>query len=94
MNSATTLDWKYYLGLTLLGTSFLALGVIAAAPALFPAATAAAVVTGGIIAGEVSFWASAVLLGKPFFAALKAKVKGWFCKDSESSAPPVCEKVG
>jgi hypothetical protein len=77
--------WKYYLGLTLFAYSLATIPLAALCPWLFSAAVAAAVVTGVVISGEVGFWVSAALLGKPFVEALKAKLKGWFARPA---APP------
>jgi hypothetical protein len=77
--------WKYYLGLALFAFSLATFGLAALTPLVFAPAVAATVATGGVISGEIGFWVSAALLGKPFIEALKAKVKGIFAR---RSAPP------
>lgn len=68
-------DWKYYLGLGLFIFSWLTFAVALLAPFMpVSKATAAALATAFIIAGEVTFWASIALLGKPFLQLLKAKL--------------------
>ncbi len=68
-------DWKYYLGLGLFIFSWLTFFVALLAPFMpVSKATAAALATAFIIAGEVTFWASVALLGKPFMQLLKTKL--------------------
>lgn len=68
-------DWKYYLGVTLFVFSWLTFGFAFVAPFLPVSAAIAAVIAAAfIIAGEVTFWASVALLGKPFMQFLKAKL--------------------
>jgi hypothetical protein len=68
-------DWKYYLGITLFVFSWLTFGFAFLAPFLPVSAAIAAVIAAAfIIAGEVTFWASVALLGKPFMQFLKAKL--------------------
>ena len=68
-------DWKYYLGTTLFVFSWLTFGFAFLAPFLPVSAAVAAVIAAAfIIAGEVTFWASAALMGKPFMQFLKAKL--------------------
>jgi hypothetical protein len=87
MNQAPTKGWKFYLGLTLFLFSLATFGAAALAPFLFSAATAATVVTAAVVSGEIGFWVSAALLGKPFVEALKAKVKGLFARGM-GAVPP------
>jgi hypothetical protein len=68
-------DWKYYLGLGLFIFSWLTFAVALLAPFMpVSKATAVALATAFIITGEVTFWASVVLLGKPFMQLLKTKL--------------------
>ena len=68
-------DWRYYLGLGLFIFSWLTFAVALLTPFMpVSNATAAALATAFIIAGEVTFWASVALLGKPFMQLLKAKL--------------------
>lgn len=68
-------DWKYYLGLGLFIFSWLTFFVALLAPFMpVSKATAAALATAFIVAGEVTFWASVALLGKPFMQLLKTKL--------------------
>ncbi len=68
-------DWKYYLGITLFIFSWLTFGFAFVAPFLPVSAAIAAVIAAAfIIAGEVTFWASVALLGKPFMQFLKTKL--------------------
>lgn len=68
-------DWKYYLGINLFVFSWLTFGFAFVAPFLPVSAAIAAVMAAAlIIAGEVTFWASVALLGKPFMQFLKAKL--------------------
>ena len=67
--------WRYYIGITLFVFSWLTFGLAFLTPFLPVSATVAAVIaTALIIAGEVTFWASVALLGKPFMQFLKAKL--------------------
>jgi hypothetical protein len=68
-------DWKYYLGVGLFIFSWLTFAVTLLTPFMpVSKATAAVLVTALIIAGEVTFWASIALLGKPFMQLLKTKL--------------------
>ncbi len=68
-------DWKYYLGLFLFIFSWLIFFFALLAPFMpVSKATAAALATVFIITGEVTFWASVALLGKPFMQLLKARL--------------------
>ncbi|MCB2190602.1 MAG: hypothetical protein KQI62_03505 [Deltaproteobacteria bacterium] len=40
-----------------------------------------------LASGEVSFWGAAALLGKPFLAALKAKIAAWFRRPAALPKP-------
>lgn len=81
-----TKDWKYYLGLSLFIYSVVPILVLAILPflgmSLSEMGTLAVVF---LASGEVAFYASAVLLGKPFLAALKTKFASWFRREA---APP------
>jgi hypothetical protein len=81
--------WKFYLGLALFIYSLATFGIAALAPFLFGPAVAATVATGVIISGEVGFWVSAALLGKPFVLALKAKLKGLFISGPIGPPQPI-----
>lgn len=68
-------DWRYYLGIGLFIFSWLTFFVALLVPFMpVSHAIAAALATAFIIAGEVTFWASVALLGKPFMQLLKAKL--------------------
>ncbi len=77
---------KFYVGLALFVYSFGTFGIAALVPFLFSPTVAAALVTGVVISGELGFWVSAALLGKPFVDALKAKVAALFVRP-EPRAP-------
>lgn len=81
-------DWKYYLGLGLFISNFVAYGMIAILPFCgFSGATTAALATGLVLFAEGAFLVSVVLLGKPFLEA----VKTWFKKilrRAVASQPP------
>ncbi|MCF8043699.1 MAG: transporter suffix domain-containing protein [Desulfarculaceae bacterium] len=81
-----TKDWKYYLGLSLFIYSLAPIVIVALLPFfgmdLAEMGTLAVVF---LTSGEVSFWGAAVLLGKPFMAALKQKFASWFRREA---APP------
>lgn len=83
-----TKDWKYYLGLSLFIYSLVPILVLAILPfmgmSLSEMGTLAVVF---LASGEVAFYASAVLLGKPFLAALKAKCAAWFRCDATPPQP-------
>jgi hypothetical protein len=81
--------WKFRIGLALFIYScatFLAAVLI---PFLFSTAVAATLVTCVVISGEVGFWVSAALLGKPFIQGLKAKLKGWFARTDPAAPRPI-----
>ena len=68
-------DWRYYFGIGLFIFSWLTFFFALLAPFLpVPNAIAAALATAFIIAGEVTFWASVALLGKPFMQLLKTRL--------------------
>jgi hypothetical protein len=79
--------WKYYLGLALFGYSVMTFGLAALAPFVFAPARAATIATGVVVSGEVGFWVSAALLGKPFVEALKANVKGLWTRPAVPPRP-------
>ena len=72
-------NWQFYLGIIFLGYSLVTFPLAALAPFL-PLSTAqiASVATGIVISGEIGFWCSAALLGKPFVKAVKTKVVEFF----------------
>lgn len=72
--------WKFYLGLSLFIYSCATFGIAALVPFLFSPAVAASLVTCVVISGEVGFWASAALLGRPFVDALKSKLASVFMR--------------
>ncbi len=81
-----TKDWKYYLGLSLFIYSLIPICVVGALPFLgLSLAESGAVAVVFLASGEVAFFASAVLLGKEFLAALKKRVISWFRREA---APP------
>jgi hypothetical protein len=81
--------WKFWVGVSLLVGSCVTLASAALMPLVFSAAVAATAATALIVAGEVFFWVSAVLLGKPFVAALTAKVKGFLGGPAAPRTDPV-----
>jgi hypothetical protein len=83
MDQTPARGWPFYAGVALFAFSCSTFGVAALAPFLLPAAAAAAVATGAIVSGEVGFWVGVALLGKPFVAALKAKLTGPFIRKAE-----------
>jgi len=74
-----TKDWKYYLGLGLFIYSLIPICVVGVLPfvgmSLAESGTLAVVF---LASGEVAFYASAILLGKEFLAALKRRLFSWF----------------
>ena len=87
MSRAPEKVWKYYIGLTLFGYSLTTFPLAALAPFLFSPALAATVATAIVVSGEVGFWISAAILGKPFVEALKAKVRSFFSRPAEAGPP-------
>jgi hypothetical protein len=71
-------DWKYYPGLALFTYSLAAYGIAAATPLFFTPAVAATVAGGVVASGEISFWVSVALLGRPVVLALRARFRGCF----------------
>ncbi|MFQ5935515.1 MAG: transporter suffix domain-containing protein [Acidiferrobacterales bacterium] len=68
-------DWKFYLGLVLFVISWGTFGIMLVIPFLpLSAGKAAAIVTALLICTELTFWASAALLGKQFLRYLKEKL--------------------
>ena len=78
--------WKFYVGLALFVYSLGTFGVAALVPFLFSPTAAAALVTGVVVSGELGFWVSAALLGKPFIDTLKARLAALLAS-RESRAP-------
>jgi len=87
MEQAPGRGWRWYVGLALFVYSCLTFVIAALVPFAFSAAVAATVATGVIVSGEVGFWVSAALLGKPFVEGLKAKLKGLFTRQQQVAAP-------
>ncbi|MFQ5935030.1 MAG: transporter suffix domain-containing protein [Acidiferrobacterales bacterium] len=86
-------DWKYYLGLTLFIFSWCTFGFAFLVPLLgLSMATAAAVATALIISGEVTFWASVALLGKPLVQAFKAKMIAFLRRRATVELRPVSKR--
>lgn len=81
-----TKDWKYYLGLVLLGYSLVPIIVVALLPLLgMDLAESGTLAVVFLASGEVSFYGSAALLGKQFLAVMKNKLASWFHRPA---APP------
>ncbi|OIO70758.1 MAG: hypothetical protein AUJ57_08140 [Zetaproteobacteria bacterium CG1_02_53_45] len=72
--------FKRQLGLCLFWASWLLWGVLPALPFVLDAdgATTAMVATGLLVAAEVSFFGSLLLLGKPFYQLFKARLKPYW----------------
>ncbi len=81
--------WKFYVGLALIVYSFGTLGIAVLVPFLFSPSVAAALVTGVVVSGEIGFWLSAALLGKPFIDALKAKLAALLARQAPRAPRPV-----
>lgn len=81
-------NWKYYLGLGLFAYSWLPWLTVGLVP-LLPLNAAQAVAFGAVYlgTGEAAFLLALVLLGKPFMAAVKAKVWGWFKREPGLARP-------
>jgi hypothetical protein len=73
-------NWKFYVGVALLGYSSGTFGLAALVPLLFSPTVAATMATVVLISGELGFWVSAALLGKPAIDALKAKLAALFVR--------------
>lgn len=58
---------------------------------MFGPTVAATVATGIVISGEVCFWVSAALLGKPFVEGVKAKIKSLFQR-APVAPPPISRR--
>ncbi len=83
-----TKDWKYYLGISLFAYSFIPLSVVAALPFLgMSLAESGAMAVIFLATGEISFYASAALLGKEFLAAMKKRVLSWFRTEAGPPKP-------
>jgi hypothetical protein len=80
MESTLARGWKFYIGVVLFVYSFGTFGIAALVPFLFSPAMAATLVTGVVVSGEIGFWVSAALLGRPFVDALKAKLVAPFVR--------------
>ena len=74
--------YKRLLGLCLFWASWLFWGLILIAPFVLDAdaATITMVVTALLVVAEVSFFTSLLLLGKPFYLAMKARLKPYWFK--------------
>lgn len=83
MSRAEVDGWKYYVGLALFVYSMTTFPLAALAPLVFSPAAAVTAATAIVLSGEVGFWVSAALLGKPFLDAMKAKLRGWFARNAE-----------
>jgi hypothetical protein len=81
--------WKFHLGLALFAYSFGTFGIAALVPFLFSPTVASALVTGVVISGELGFWVSAALLGRPFIEALKAKPAALLTRRSSRAPRPI-----
>jgi hypothetical protein len=79
-------NWKYYLGLSLFIYSCFPYLIALVLPFLgLSAAVATSIAAGIVISGEIAFFASVALLGKPFMEAIKAKARQWL---KRPVAPP------
>jgi hypothetical protein len=78
---------KRLLGLCLFWVSWLFWGLVLMVPFVLEADTTsiAVVVTVLLVAAEVSFFASLFLLGKPFYQALKARLKPYWYRNKTRS---------
>ena len=74
--------YKHVLGLWLFWASWLLWGLMVIVPFALDAdvATIAMLTTALLVAAEVSFFTSLLLLGKPFYQALKARLKLYWRK--------------
>jgi hypothetical protein len=84
--------WKFYVGMTLLVYSFGTFGIAALVPFVFSPSAAAAIVTGVVISGELGFWVSAALLGKPFVDAVKARLMASFARREPATPRPISRR--
>jgi hypothetical protein len=89
MEPKQTRGWKFYVGLALFVYSFGTLGIAALVPFLFPSTVAVTLVTCVVVSGEIGFWASAALLGRPFIDALKARIVAFFAREESLAPRPV-----
>lgn len=80
-------NYNRLLGLCLFWVSWLLWGLMLMVPFVLEAdaATITMVVTVLLVAAEVSFFVSLLLLGKPFYQALKAKLKSYWYKQTGRS---------
>jgi hypothetical protein len=83
MEQASARGWKLYVGVALFVYSILTIGIAALSPLLFPAAIAVIVGAGAILSGEIGFWVSVALLGRPFVAGLKARFTSFFVRKAK-----------
>ena len=84
--------WKFYIGLALFVYSFGTIGIAAVVPFLFSPTLAATLVTCVVASGEIGFWVSAALLGKPFIDALKAKLAALFVRQVSPAPRPISKR--
>ncbi len=81
-------NWKYYLGLSLFGYSFvpiLTVELLFFLPISHAEAASLAVIYVG--SGEVAFFAAIALLGRPFVDTLKTKLKSFFIRNKPARPP-------
>ncbi len=81
-------NWKYYLGLSLFGYSFvpiLTVELLFFLPLSHAQAASMALIYVG--SGEVAFFAAIALLGRPFVETLKAKFKAFFIRNKPAQPP-------
>jgi hypothetical protein len=81
--------WKFYVGLAFFVYSCATLGIAALVPFLFSPAVAATLVTSVVVSGELGFWVSAALLGRPFVDALKGKLVALFVRRGPPAPRPI-----
>mgnify|MGYP000868173482 FL=1 len=81
-------NWKYYLGLSLFGYSFvpiLTVELLFFLPLSHAQAASMALIYVG--SGEVAFFAAIALLGRSFVETLKAKFKAFFIRNKPAQPP-------
>ena len=72
-------DWKYYLGMSLIGYSVLPIIIVAIMPFMgMSLAQSGAFAVVFLASGEIAFLCAAALLGKEFVGALKKKIMALF----------------
>jgi hypothetical protein len=88
-------NWKYYLGLGLLGLSFLpyiiVFGVMPFLSLSGPATLSLASTL--LVLSELAFLAALALLGKPFIQMLKSQVGNWLKRPAICAAPKPIGKI-